>query len=550
MFHISKKKLLYLIPITVFCLVAGISLLLAKTGHFPQLAKVLRIGADTITISPSAVQVSGAKIKEVDGIYILQPDTARGGGPLYKQLEGTHILWFIFGGAGTVAGTMDAPAGSWFITDQYAIQSASPIYLYYFHYSQSKTSPVAGTCGGWSGMCCNRNDAEGGWCPNQSQFGSPAPQVTVSKVFEVDGVVKEKGTDALISGASVNIAGKTATTDANGEFKIPGIPLASENPGSPTSYPLSVSKTGYNDLISSLSSYMSGSGGIVAGGLYDIWIVYLTKNVLPPTIDQTKFNLRGQILDNSNNPISDIIIKVSCLTPATCGVGPYTATSTATLAQFQSGMGPIVKYNYEVKDIYNIDQSISSTSALSIELDNKDGTKINTYKYYKYRNVNDIWNAYNSSINLPAIDKNDHTKVQTYIYQDANENKFLAIQDYKIDIGTVTFNIFGRIKDKDNGRLLSRVKVSAYPAGVTVPFNTFSVNVLKTDPLSGGYAFNFMFKGIVANSLSFPFTLKFSRNGYQDTSIPINRVDVQANSAMTVFNVFKDIKMTSNCPIK
>ena len=462
---LSKRKLLYLIPITVFCLVTGASLLLAKTGHFKLLADVLHISADTVVTSyPAYLYVSGAGTPGVDGVYAAcgtLNDKPRYHHIVDGKIMTTGVYYDISWGPVYYASNGSHDAQAYWHINKTAQTSGINIYTdhsvayYYQPRSGAGISPVSNAYQRWDQGIVP--------FPTVTSLGGNAADnnCTAPSFFEVDGVVKEQGTNVLIAGASVNIASKTATTDANGGFKIQGIPLVSVNPESPSSYPLSVSKTGYNNLLASLASYMLGSG-IAADQIYGIGIIYLTKNTSPPAIDQTKFNLRGQILvpnwqgvlgATTYKPLNGVQVKVSCI-GADCSVKPWTATSLPTLTTSPAG----AKYNYEVKDI-DAGQTLTATTGLKMEF-TKDG-----YTFAKYVLADGIWRDYNPAAKVPAplILKGDHSQMQVYIYTDEKENLSLAYQDIRMTDTNTTIGLSGSVVTKEEPNTPLKAYISLTP---------------------------------------------------------------------------------------
>jgi len=112
-------------------------------------------------------------------------------------------------------------------------------------------------------------------------------------------------TGAPLSGAIVSIAGKTATTTSTGTFSIAGITGGT--------YPLSISKPGYNTFTSSVYSVNSNQTG------KDF---YLTPSTVP------KYSMTGTIHigSNSGQAIPNAIVSIAGKLAITDNLGAFTIT--------------------------------------------------------------------------------------------------------------------------------------------------------------------------------------------------------------------------------
>lgn len=180
-----------------------------------------------------------------------------------------------------------------------------------------------------------------------NRTGAPTviPGAGCANTFTISSFVKEQGTNTAIAGATVNIAGKTATKASNGGFTIADIPFTSD---SPAAYSLSVTKTGYNTIVSGLSSYMAG-GGIQPGQVYGIAIIYLTpigSSAPPPPSPVTnpnRFDLKGALTNEANQPFRGPKIIVSAESNYDCFAIPRRETFSTTS---YSETNPNVNYDF------------------------------------------------------------------------------------------------------------------------------------------------------------------------------------------------------------
>jgi C1A family cysteine protease len=85
----SKKKLLYLIPVASFLLVAGVSLLLANSGHFKILADALHMSADT---TPQASDLTLFKTQTLDQSKVIKSLTLNVSGNFSTENDVARVI--------------------------------------------------------------------------------------------------------------------------------------------------------------------------------------------------------------------------------------------------------------------------------------------------------------------------------------------------------------------------------------------------------------------------------------------------------------------------
>ena len=141
---------------------------------------------------------------------------------------------------------------------------------------------------------------------------------------DVAGVVVDQATSQPLPGASITLAenaGINAVTDANGSFRLTGVPAAT--------YTLQIARSGYQSLSASID---------VAAGQT------LSLGSIPLAAISTTATLSGVIKDNTGQPLQNVIVAVgtkSTLSDGTgayeiAGIGPGTATVTATLSGYKT----------------------------------------------------------------------------------------------------------------------------------------------------------------------------------------------------------------------
>jgi Carboxypeptidase regulatory-like domain/Prenyltransferase and squalene oxidase repeat len=140
----------------------------------------------------------------------------------------------------------------------------------------------------------------------------------------VIGVVVDMATSQPLPGASITLAenaGINAVTDANGNFRLSGVPAAI--------YTLEIARTGYQSRSASID--------VVAGQT-------LNLGSIPLAAISTTAKLSGVVKGNNGQPLQNVIVAVgtkSTLTDGTgayeiVGIGPGAATITATLSGYKT----------------------------------------------------------------------------------------------------------------------------------------------------------------------------------------------------------------------
>ena len=535
----SKKKLLYLIPVAIFFFAAGVSLLLANSGHFKLLADSLNIKADVSPAQASCdtLTATGATTDAFNGTYIKS-------GTVNGQSSYTNgKIWLCWAPYGTVR--QSSPSWTLFGNGQDSQRCQNGVAI-----NSAVVSSFTNTVLPANPWQFFYDGGGGGNVPVFSCGGGGEDPVT-DDIFSVEGIVKDGLDGAPIIGAKVSIGGKEASTDNRGFFEIRGISYVNDMP---SSYQLSVSSANYDTLnpYNGLRAYWQSR--IRAGELISIETIYLTR----------PFTLRGQVLDSENKPMEGVSVKVSCLDPSDCSTfdartRPAPVASTGTFSSFVSSTGATVQYNYEIKDIFNPDQFGSKVNSYKVEF-TKDGYRAD----YRLNNTETSpWLTINPPSTMPIISKADHTKIQTYIYRDGNEKKDLALQDVRMNLvgvsGLETFDLVGKITDKENNRILSEVTVNIFnPTIVNNPIKSSkSLNVYLFDQESRSdiiatipdVQYNYRVSGIynIAKTNSSPSSLKveYTRNGYKPVTVIINKSDIGILSNMAIAR--KDVAMESTC---
>jgi hypothetical protein len=473
---LSKRKKIIISIISLVFLACVTSLALAETGHFKLLAKALHISADTTSTFHTVVQVSGASKTGVDGTYAACGQF--NGEPIYYQIidgklssssdiKSLVIAWNSIGPNSFWAIGLNTPYPGFGLT------RISPIY-YNSYYPPVGTDPSEAS--GW--VPTIGPDGGGALAPTITSSDWIGSDCTFPQTFEIDGYVKNSSDHTkVIANANVIIGGKETTTDSQGYFKLPDITYTAS---AGSNYSLAVSQTGYKMTKPqpTLGDYL---GSVSPGSLSSINI-YMDPTSTPPVFDNIKFNLRGQILKADGvTPLEGVTVKVSCAT--SCGVGPWQTTSANA---FSTSADNLHKYNYDVSGIYNIDQSVSSISALNIELDTVSGTQVTKLTNYLYYLKG--WNNYASTATplLPQINKNGPTLMQTYINYDGQNIPPInvAYQDFKMKPAVQVpkdATISGKVTD-NKGVVLRNIEVFAKFGGFPKP-----LNITKKDFLNAKY---------------------------------------------------------------
>jgi hypothetical protein len=541
----SKRKLLYLIPIATFLLVAGVSLLLANSGHFKILADALHMSADQTPVSyPTMIQVAKAGSDDANGPYYAcgQIDKEPA---YYKSIvngagqSGFYIYW-------------DSGASRWVI--QYG-----PTGLGYYTSNTTVGIPISSSST-WGQVLSDTGIASYAGAlpaPSTTALAYGGKDCTVPTLnFEVDGVVENSSNQNFIVGAKVIINGKSGSTDSSGNFKITGIPISSN--ANMTAYTINIDETGitpknptYKPFAqTNLSNY--GVSDIPANGLINLMGSYgvfnqpIYLNPIPAT-----FNLRGEVFDENfattnknHNPLQGVNITV------------YDNSSASTAKPIGTAVSGILKtaksgklYNYEIANIPQADfgnLTVTFTTANNVYvLDSVLDADGKTWS-----------NVVNKSISFKASD----------LSFDSQENLYIAYKNVKMkQTSFSSFTLFGKITDKGDKRVLGWTTIDVYPNAATKPqYTTTSTDVsyldttISTDPYDNSMMENYEIKNIPTTAdlgygltgSSFPMTIIFSRNGYAEQKIKIAASDVQQISGAVGAYVHKDVAMASNCPAK
>jgi len=181
----------------------------------------------------------------------------------------------------------------------------------------------------------------------------------------LNGTVKSAG--VAVSGATVSVGGKTATTSTTGTYTISQIPIPMINGindvNSLKNQTISVSKTGYTSLSPKVSDIFPGISSSTQFSTTSPhnYNPSLTANGgggdNPPVFDQTKFSLLGTITDKNGNLIDGVTVTVSCINSdqvpgVACGsTTSWSGTSADDYQTYYSGLPANKKFNYEVEDI-------------------------------------------------------------------------------------------------------------------------------------------------------------------------------------------------------
>lgn len=452
-----KKKLLYLIPTAIFFFAAGVSLLLANSGHFKLLADALNLKADTNPATCSWV-VSDAANNSYNGTYrYLGLD--RCGHPFYTN--GVRYLGMINDGRWwALSDRDDQPSNCWANFNTYRT---------YFTSGSRFPAVLPNNDSYWVNVPSPHfpyvNDRRGAPTvrlgPDCEDSVTPSPTDT----FTVTGFVKETGTDIPLSDAKVTIAGRSAYSDPNGYFSVSDIPYSN---ASASSYSLAALMDNHSTILTTLNTYYSAV--INSKGIHGANTIYLTKS--PATAPKT-FTLRGQILDEVNSkPLAGATVnlyKPDSKSPDWSGI------SSENLSEFDTGTGK-VKYNYEVK---SIDTVLPGTTLSNLKMEFvKDNYVLGSY-YLGGR-----WETYDSTKNIPRIDRSDPGAMQTFIFSvtEAGNPQDYAIQDVRMyrKVVPVEATISGKITD-NKGFALSNVEVAAKVNGFDKPWNITKDDILHSD---------------------------------------------------------------------
>lgn len=311
-FNLTAKKLAIIILAIVIVLLGG-AFALAKTGHFEPLAKLLNIKADTTVQSmPSSYTfcVEGGGNSPYAGVYN-QVTRPNGGIPYYQK--GNYFLYANYdttysnGARWVLNTTLDQP-----------------------YYS---SSPYTQHCSNNTLQACAPGPADGTWSWGNDntkligRTGNVDPNTCLPSEAGVHGKVKDSA-GAIISGATVRIIStnqQTITSDDpayNYGFK----------PLQPSTYQLEASKEGYGSDTKDVT--------ISSGQMAEL------DFILTSSQDGKSIGIAGSIVDQNDNPIKAVKVKISCAGYPCLAEpkGPWALETTESMRLSDDGSNK--KYNY------------------------------------------------------------------------------------------------------------------------------------------------------------------------------------------------------------